>query len=300
MSTQDALAEIKRLAEGAKATIGVAAHKLGSDETIMFNADTIFPTASTFKVVLLYTLYRLQDAGKLDVSARVTLEERHRVPGSGVLQDMDAGAVLTVKDVATLMIVLSDNSATDMIYALVGREAIDESIRMVGMEQTHLPLNCWGILAGIRDLDPNDPDLTYAELKRRLGAEPGAWDSAALRETPANDISTPRDMLRLMEAIERGDGLTKESRDGVIDILLRQKFSERIPARLPFGTRVAHKTGSVKGVRNDVGLVYAGDTTYAVALMSKRAEDEYGVTLLLAQISRAIYDAFVGAPAAAR
>lgn len=293
MTTDAAKAEITRMVADFRGTIGVAAHKLGAGDEIMLNADAIFPTASTFKVVLLYTLYRLADAGRIDLAQRVTLEDRHRVPGSGVLQDLDSGAALTIKDIATLMIVLSDNAATDIIYDLIGREAIDESIRLTGMEQTHLPLNCWDILAGIRDLDPNDPSLTYAELKRRLGAEEGSWECAGLRETPENDITTPRDMLALMEAIERGDGLTKASRDAVLDILLRQKYGERIPAMLPFGTRVAHKTGSVKGVRNDVGLVYRGDTTYSVALFSKRAEDEYAATLLLAKISRVIYDAFV-------
>lgn len=291
---------IRELIDGFGGTVGVAAHKLGTAETIMLNPDTVFPTASSFKVVLLYTLYRLADAGKIDLGARVALEERHRVPGSGVLQDLDAGALLTIKDIATLMIVMSDNSATDMIYDLVGRDAVRESLRLLGMEHTHLPLGCWGILAGLRDLDPNDPDLTYAELKRRLSDEQGWWDCAALSESPENNVSTPRDMLRLMEGIYAGEGLSGRSRDAVIDILRRQKISDRIPALLPFGVRAAHKTGSVKGVRNDVGLVFAGDTTYALALMSKGAEDEYEVTQLLARISRAIYDAFAGEPATAR
>ena len=299
MATQAVDERIRALIQeaGVGGTVGVAAHKLGTSEQIMLNPDTVFPTASSFKVVLLYTLYRLADAGTVDLGARVALEERHRVPGSGVLQDLDAGAVLTVKDIATLMIVMSDNSATDMTYDLVGREAVQQSLDRLDMPHTHLPLGCWGILAGLRDLDPNDPDLTYAELKRRLGEEEGSWDCAALAETPENNVSTPRDMLRLMEGINAGEGLSAGSRAAVIDILLRQKISDRIPALLPFGVRAAHKTGSVKGVRNDVGLIFAGETTYALALMSKGAQDEYEVTQLLARISRAIYDAFAGAPA---
>jgi beta-lactamase class A len=162
------------------------------------------------------------------------------------------------------------------------------------MTQTHLPLGCWEILAGLQNLDPTDPNLTYDELKRRLDETESPWESNALKETPENDISTPNDFLILLEKIYRGEGLSASSRDAVIDILKRQKFAERIPALLPFGVQVAHKTGSVKGVRNDVGIVYAGDTTYAIALMSKRAESGVAATELLAKLSKIVYDAFVG------
>ena len=91
------------------------------------------------------------------------------------------------------------------------------------------------------------------------------------------------------------DGLSAASRDAVIDIMKRQKYTERIPALLPFGVRVAHKTGSIKGVCNDIGIVYAGDTTYGIALMSKRAESSVVATELLAKLSKVVYDAFVGA-----
>ncbi len=290
---------IQEMTDGFSGVIGVAARDFGTGQEVRFNADVIFPTASTFKTALLYELYRQVDAGQIDPSSRIVLEDRMRVPGSGVLQDLDAGASLTVKDVATLMIVVSDNAGTDIIYDLIGREPVAATLERLGMRQTHLPMGCWGILAGLHNLDPNDKALSYTELKRRLDESESSWDSNALKETPENDISTPSDMLLLLEAIERGDGLTAKSRAAVIDILLRQKFSERIPALLPFGVRVAHKTGSVKGVRNDVGIVYAGDHTYAIALMSKRVESGVDGTRLLSEISKLIYDDFTGSGGAA-
>jgi beta-lactamase class A len=290
----DALDQIRELVEPFDGVVGVAAHDFGSDARIEYNADTIFPTASAFKTVLLYELYRQVDQGIIDPAMRITFEDRQRVPGSGVLQDLDAGAVLTVKDIATLMIVVSDNAGTDIIYDLIGRGPVAETLKRLGMAQTHLPFGCWEILAGLQNLDPADPNLTYDELKRRLEETESPWESNALKETPENDISTPNDFLILLEKIHRGEGLSASSRDAVIDILLRQKFAERIPALLPFGVRVAHKTGSVKGVRNDVGIVYAGDTTYAIALMSKRAESGVAATELLAKLSKIVYDGFVG------
>ncbi len=292
--TQSVIDQIRNLAESFEGEIGVAARDLDTGDEILFHADTVFPTASTFKTALLYELYRQVNEGKIDPARRIVFQDRMRVPGSGVLQDLDAGATLTVKDVATLMIVVSDNSGTDIIYDLIGREPVAATLRRLGMDHTHLPLNCWQILAGLHNLDPNDPNLTYAELKRRLDESESPWDSNALKETPDNDISTPGDMLLLLEKIYRGEGLSQSSRDAVIDIMLRQKFAERIPALLPFGTRVAHKTGSVKGVRNDVGIVFAGEKTYAIALMSKRGEHGVEATQLLARISKLIYDEFVG------
>ena len=294
-----ALEQIQQLVASFNGVAGVAARDFDSGAEILFNADTIFPTASTFKTVLLYELYRQVDQGIINPAARITFEDRQRVPGSGVLQDFDAGASLTVKDIATLMIVVSDNSGTDIIYDLIGRGPVAETIERLGMTQTHLPLGCWEILAGLQNVDPGDPSLTYAELKRRLDETESPWESNALKETPDNDISTPNDLLLLLEKIQRGEGLSAASRDAVIDILKRQKFSERIPALLPFGVQVAHKTGSVKGVRNDIGIVYARDHTYGIALMSKRAESGAEAIDLLAKISKVVYDAFVGSDGAA-
>lgn len=290
----EVLEQIQSLAESFDGVVGLAARDFGSGQEIRYNADTIFPTASTFKTALLYELYRQVDQGIIDPAMRITFEDRQRVPGSGVLQDLDAGAVLTVKDIATLMIVVSDNAGTDIIYDLIGRGPVAETLKRLGMTQTHLPLGCWEILAGLQNLDPADPSLTYDKLKQSLDATEAPWENNALKETPDNDISTPDDLLHLVETIHKGEGLSASSRDAIIDILKRQKFAERIPALLPFGVQVAHKTGSVKGVRNDIGIVYAGDTTYGIALMSKRAESGVAATELLAKLSKVVYDAFAG------
>ncbi len=287
-------ARFEQLARGFDGVLGIAAKRLDTGEELAYNADEVFPTASTFKTVLLYTLYRQADAGRIDLAQRVTLHAEQRVPGSGVLQDLDPGAALTVKDIATLMITVSDNMATDLIYDLLGRQAVAETLRELGMSRTSLPLDTWEILAGLHDLDPHDPSLTYEGLKARLASRLAPLDCRAARETPDNNVTTPRDMVRLYEAIERGQGLSPAAREAVLDILKRQKFRERIPALLPFGVQVAHKTGSIRGVRNDAGLVYAGDVVYAVALFTKRARDGYAATQLLARASRAVYEHFVG------
>lgn len=275
-------------------TVGVAARRLSDGAEILYNADVVFPTASTMKEIFLYELFRQVDAGKISLDQRVTFEDSHRVPGSGVLQDLDAGSSLTVKDLATLMIVLSDNTATDMVYDLIGRGAVADAIASLGLSHTYLPIDTWEILAGLYNLDPSDPSLTYEGLKQKFGVAPAPENNAALAETPDNNISTPNDYLHLNEAIEHGEGLSDAAREGLIDIMKRQKYNSRIPEQLPFGTVVAHKTGSIKGVANDAGIVYAGDVTYAIALMSKGSSSSIASERTLSDISAYIYEAFVG------
>jgi beta-lactamase class A len=279
-------------------TIGIAARHFQTGEEILLNADTIFPTASTFKTVVLYELFRQVDQGRIDLTRRIAIEDKHRVPGSGVIQDLDAGANLTIKDIATLMINVSDNSATDILFALLGKDAIQQAVKDLNMARTSIPIPTWVILSWMHNLDPDDPSLTYADLKKRLTTQDAPWDCKALSETPDNDITTPRDLLRLYEAIENGEGLSDSARDGILDILKRQKQSERLPARLPVGVIAAHKTGSIKGVRNDAGIIYAPDgTSYAVAIMTKGAEDGVAATRMVADVSKVIYEHYVG-PAA--
>jgi beta-lactamase class A len=276
-------------------TIGLAARSFDSGEEILLDADTVFPTASTFKTILLYEMYRQVDRGQLNPAERIIIEDRHRVPGSGVIQDLDSGASLTIRDVATLMIVISDNSATDIIFDLLGKDAIQQAVQDLGMTSTSIPMGTWGLLCGLHNLDPDDSELTYEQLKRTLKSTVPSWDAHAYRETAENDITTPRDMIRLHEAIENGEGLSESGRGEVLDILKRQKLSERIPAHFPTGVVCAHKTGTLRGVRNDAGIVYPIEgQKYAVAIFIKGAPDGVAATRLVGDVSRVIYEHFVG------
>jgi beta-lactamase class A len=276
-------------------TIGISAKHFQTGEEIHLNPDEIFPTASTFKTILLYELYRQVDQGKVDPAKRITVEDRHRVPGSGVIQDLDSGASLTIRDVAMLMITISDNAGTDVIFDLLDKDAIQQAVSDLGMTSTSIPLPTWGLLCGLQNLDPSDPELTYEKLKELLRTTDAPWDANAFKETPDNDITSPRDMLRLHEAIEHGEGLSDAGREGVLDILKRQKLSERIPAHLPTGVVCAHKTGSLRGVRNDVGIVYPPDgTAYALSILVKGAPDGVAGTRLVGDVSKVIYEHYVG------
>ena len=117
-------------------TVGVMVHDLGSGLELTYNHDQMYPTASTLKTPLLYELFRQADAGKVDLAERVTLSHATRTPGSGVLQDLDEGLQPTIRDLAELMIIVSDNWATDMVYARIGKEAMKATLEDLGLTQT--------------------------------------------------------------------------------------------------------------------------------------------------------------------
>jgi len=291
-SVVDALA--RRVAE-VEGSVGAAAWPVGKPEqTVGVNMDELYPTASTFKIPLLYALYQMVDRGEIDLSRRVTIEEDDRVPGSGVLQDLDPGLQPTVRDLAMLMTIVSDNQATDMLYEMVGTERIHEALDTLGLPGIRVPLTCRALLFDYVGLDVNNPENTYEMFLERARAgeynrEGVAWSDKA---GSGNNLTSPRDMARLCELIELGAGLSEAARDGVIDTMKRQKYNERIPAGLPENIVVAHKTGSIKGVRNDAGIVYAPAGPYVIALFSKGLTDEKGGVDCLADLSRIIWEAF--------
>lgn len=272
--------------------VGVMVHHVESGMELAWNAGGIFPTASTLKTPLLYALYRLADAGEIDLGERVTLRHADRTPGSGILQHLDEGLRPTLRDLAELMIIVSDNWATDMLMARVGKDRLARSLQDLGLHQTHIPLNIRETFCALAMMDPADPTVDYHFLKDHLKNARSPDDSIGYACDPRNDISSPADMVRLFTHIHEGHGITPASRDAIIGTLKNQNFNSIIPGRLPLdaGIETAHKTGSLRGIRNDAGLVYAPALTYAVAFMSKGQEDTAETVDRMARASRWIWD----------
>lgn len=273
------------------AVVGVAARHLTTHRGYHYNADDVFFTASTFKVPLLFELYRQIDAGILSPETRIELEDELRVPGSGVLKEMNSGLSPTIHDLATLMIIVSDNVATDILYKLVGPANIETTIKKIGLKHTRVPMTCRSLLYSAVGLEESDLKTGNPIVAERLAHRQVVSDSDAYSESRSN-VSTPSDMVRLLEAINLGTALSPRSRDGVIDILLKQQLNTIIPFFLPAGTKCAHKTGGVPGVRCDVGIVFSPAGPYAVAIMAKQVTDMLTIDASLARVSRSIYDMF--------
>lgn len=272
--------------------IGVAVRNLETGESFGYNATEIFPTASTLKVPLIYVLYRLADAGKIDLTERVTLSYANRVPGSGVLQHMDEGLQPTLRDLAELMIIVSDNWATDLLWNRLTKETVQATLAEIGMTQTSLPFIIHEIFSTLAEVDPSAPEATYDFLRTYLKDYDPSPDNPAMVYDARNDTSSPADMVHLLTLIDAGEGLSESGRGAILDTLKHQNFTTILQGRLPIrdGIEVAHKTGSLRGVKNDVGLVYGPTTRYAIALMSRGQDDIPEVIDRLSRTSRWIYD----------
>lgn len=284
---------VEQIAAGVEGIVGVYAQDLASGTEITYHADQVFPTASVMKIPILYELYRQVDAGRLDLQQRITWQAEHLVPGSGILQDLAFGLQPTLKDLATLMIIVSDNAATDLVLAQVGLDRVTQTMRELGLTNTAVPMTVRALLYSTVGLDAANAEHTYQRYQEQAAAKVIDWGSRAYADEN-NNLSTPREMANLLARIERRDGLSDESCAAMIDIMQRQKYTDRIPQLLPEGTTVAHKTGSLRGMRNDCGLVYAPAGPYTISLFAKHLDEPVLGVRALAEISKAIWEGFVG------
>ncbi|MDP9264710.1 MAG: class A beta-lactamase-related serine hydrolase [Chloroflexota bacterium] len=246
--------------------IGVAATVLATGRHIGFREDELFPAASVIKLPILVALYEEVVRGTVDLTERVTYRAAGRVAGSGVLQDLDDGLALTVRDLATLMITVSDNTATDLLLERVGKDAVEATMRRQDLHSVRIPFSIRELLMELVDMDHRGPG-GYEELRRRLRVSAGSGGRSVIAEE--SDRATPRDLCRLLELLESRAILDGPSCGAILDTLQRTKADTRIPALLPKGTIVAHKTGTIRGVRNDVGVVYGPSGVYALAILSR-------------------------------
>lgn len=273
-------------------SVGVMVRELGGrGRELSYNHEEVYLAASTLKTPLLYELHRQADAGMVDLTERVTLYHKDRTAGSGILQNLDEGLQPTIRDLAELMIIVSDNWATDMIYNIIGKENMANTLKELDLHQTHIPMNIHELFSAFADVDPTDPKVDYQFLKDYLKTYTPEPDNVGFACDERNDVSSPADMVRLMQLIDEGHGLTPESREGVIKILKDQNFGTIIPARLPQDQNIeaAHKTGSLRGIKNDVGIVYSPKVNYAIAFMSKGQEDIPEIVDQMARASRWIW-----------
>ncbi|HVR89006.1 MAG TPA: serine hydrolase [Candidatus Limnocylindria bacterium] len=292
MSVTALAGEVERLAAETGGIVGVSATQLGSGRHIGYRENEAFPTASVIKLPLLVTLHADAIAGRIDLDERMTYRGDAKVAGSGVLQYLDDGLNPTLRDLAVLMMSVSDNTATDLLLDRVGKSRIEATMDAYGLSSIRIPFDIREMLMELVDMDHSKPG-GYDELRRLLRLSVGGGGRSMVPEQA--DRSTPADMCRLLELIESRAILDADACSAIVELMKRIQSATRIPGLLPKGTIVAHKTGSYRRLRNDVGIVYAPNGPYTVAIFARDlARDNVEDERALAQISLAIYEEFVG------
>ena len=282
MTTQPAMQQIDQLVRAFDGEVGLYALNLTSREELAVNADARFPTASTIKTAVMIEAYHQAAEGKLSLDEPLVLSEADKVGGSGVLNGMSAGTPLKLRDVVHLMIVLSDNTATNMLVTRLGTQRIDARLTSYGLKDIKI------FRPTFRD---GKADI-FPELEKEFGL----------------GMSTPREMGKLMALIADGRAVNKEASAAMLATLRRQQDRAMIPRLLPDGVQVGNKTGTDSekladakgrrgGIRADAAIVTAEDLQYVVAIFTRRGADTRGGpdnagVLTGATISRAVYDHF--------
>jgi beta-lactamase class A len=215
---------------------GVAVKDLTSALTLAINADEIFPTASTIKIHVLTQLLVRAEAGEIDLQQRLAIQPESHVLGSGVLAYMNGPVELTLRDIAILMIIASDNTATNLCIDAAGLDATNELLRRLGLTATKLQRKMMDHIAAVREQE---------------------------------NISTPNELVTMFELLHQGKPSPWVAQQA-LEILKKPKHGF-IDRALPATVTVANKPGWVDGVMCDAALVYLPRRPYLVALMTKHA-----------------------------
>lgn len=267
--------------------VGISATQLATGRHLDHRADELFPLASVVKLPVLVTLFEDVVSGRADLAERITYRADSRVPGSGILQDLDDGLTLTLRDLAVLMMSVSDNTAAEMLTVRLSKARVERTMHALGLASFHMPLGVRALLYELVDYDWSRPG-GYEEVGELLRASAGSGGRAV--KPDESDRASPKDLSRLVAMVRTGAILDAAACASVLDILRRNKSDSRIPALLPKGTVVAHKTGTIRGVRNDVGVVEAPNGPYAVAILTRGVPSDIRTDVAIAEISLAIYE----------
>jgi len=242
-------ASIQRTARSINATWGIYVKSLETGEEIAIDADRRMETMSTIKIPLMVEVFEQIKAGKFKLADKYTFVEADSQPGTGTIQRLDPGAVMTVKDLITMMIVVSDNTATEVLYRMVGGpEVVNARLDALGLKNTRAM---------------NVPSKWFPALR----AAPSTEQFYREGKHPFG-FSTPREMGRLLEMMERGTLVDKPSSDLMLRIMRAQLYRTRIP-RYVTGYTIPHKTGDfLPYVGDDVGMLEAPGKTIIISVFT--------------------------------
>jgi beta-lactamase class A len=242
---------IERITRSVNAKWGIYIKCIETGEELAINADETMDTMSVIKIPLMVEVFRQIEAGKFALTDRVTLKDSEKRPGTGIIRSLDAGASLTIKDLITLMIIVSDNTATDMLFEKVG-----------GPEPVNKLMQTYG-LNTIKATGPSDVWF------KAIQAEPDRWKFHTEGKTPFG-LSSPRDMGKLLEKIFKAEAVNKQASDQMLRIMRGQVYSSRLPKYVT-GFGVPHKTGDfLPYIGNDVGILESSNRHIIISVFTAR------------------------------
>ena len=291
--------DIRSIIQDSGAEMAVSALHLETGQRTDVDADRVFPMCSVLKIPVLVEAFRQIEEGRFTLDDRWQLTTAEKNLPSGILVFFDDGLEPTVKDLLSLMIIISDNTATDMVIHRLGQGSVTSTMHNMGLTDIHVPLT---IREMFDDLLPSS-DPTQDMLA--LAAGPRNRDGICYSLGPDNDVGTPSALTELLARIWRGEAVSRTACDAMLEILLKQQLNDRLPRYLPPGTPCAHKTGTLPGIRNDSGIIYVNENSHVAVTVFSRWDDEsvsddpiasseqpIAIDAAFGRIGRLLYDTF--------
>ena len=295
-SEERVAAHIQAATSALAGVTGVAAKVVGGTSSVFLNGDTTFPMASTYKIAIAMALLHKVDRGEISLDEMVPISPEAIVFSKPIASNfIHPGIALSVVNLLEVMIVHSDNSATDALLGLVGGPGeVTKWLRTVGIEDMRLDRSTADLL---RDFYGVEPGLAHlAEVAQKAQADPALVIAAQPSfEADPRDQSTPRAMLKLLIALAGEQALSANSSELLLGIMGRTiTVPQRIPGLLPPGTAIARKSGTVGGVANDVGFVTLPDgRKLAMVVFTKSSTTPVeSRDRAVAEAARILYDYF--------
>jgi beta-lactamase class A len=251
--------ELKGVNDQLDGVMALAVKDLTSGDEFFINPDEVMPQASSIKITVLAELYRQAQSGKLKLTDEYVIRKEDLVPGSDIMLGLTPGVTrVTLRDLATFMVAVSDNSATNVLIDRVGMENVNSMLESQGLHTTR--------------------------LRRKM------MDLKAASEGREN-VSSPREMMTLLESIYRGKLLSKELTDDFIKVLSTHKESALLQG-LPDDAVAASKPGELEAVRNDSGIIFVKNRPYILCVMTAYLRDEKDGSDAIRKIAALTYSYF--------
>jgi beta-lactamase class A len=251
--------DIRQTTEAVDGVMAVVVTDLTSGEQILIHPDELMPQASSIKIAVLLELYRQSQSGRLSLSDGYVVRAEDLVQDSDIMNGLTPGVTrLTLRDLATMMVAVSDNAATNVLIDRLGMEEVNATLSSLGLRSTR--------------------------LRRKM------MDLEAARAGREN-VATAREMASLLRQVYDGKVLRQDLTADFFHVLATHKESD-IPRLLPEGLKVADKPGSLEGVRTDSGVIFVPGRPFVLSVMGTYLRDERAAESAISRIARLAYDYF--------
>ena len=322
--------EITKISKEVKGQMGLYMKHVESGKELAIDADKIFPLGSVFKIPVMMEVFRQANDRILSMDEKLLLENRSLCIGSGILQYLSPGTEFTIRDLVALMIIATDNTASEMLWKRIGIQRVNMLIRELGLARTSIYLpwregflltmgkgpfkdlsvqeaaRTWKGLSdhdrmkALDEIDAEFSNLSIDEFRSEYENLYGMKEEKKFRTQREYDqvfdnIGTPREIGILLEKVLRGEVVSKEASKNMLNLMLRSMSGSSLPQYLSDDVRVAARSGITAGSVNNAGIIYVNSNSHIVlCIFCKRLEEKNPERAQMAEakIARLIYDYF--------